>query len=53
MNEMQVNNQAMTSQMKTHDKPLELKQGEIYRATIKERGSDNEAISTKYAVEYL
>ncbi|RXI99553.1 hypothetical protein DS745_15180 [Anaerobacillus alkaliphilus] len=40
---MQVNNQAITSQMMTHDKPLELKQGEIYRATIKERTSDNEA----------
>jgi hypothetical protein len=41
---MQINNQAITNQMITHEKPLELKQGEIYRATIKERSTDNEAI---------
>ena len=41
---MQVNNQAVTSQMIAHEKPLELKQGEIYRATIKERSSENEAV---------
>lgn len=41
---MQINNQVTTNQTITHEKPLELKQGEIYKATIKERNSDNEAI---------
>ena len=41
---MQINNQAISGQVKTHDKPLELKQGEIYRATVKERTSRDEAI---------
>ncbi|QOY36021.1 hypothetical protein AWH56_025840 [Anaerobacillus isosaccharinicus] len=41
---MQVNNQAVTSQMIAHEKPLELKQGEIYRATVKERTTNNEAV---------
>ncbi len=40
---MQVNNQAYVSQSMTNDKPLELKQGEIYSATVKERTSQNEA----------
>ncbi|OIJ15988.1 hypothetical protein BKP35_03110 [Anaerobacillus arseniciselenatis] len=40
---MQINNQAVSSQVNTHEKPLELKKGEIYRATIKERKSRDEA----------
>lgn len=40
---MQINNQVSSNQAMTHDKPLELRQGEIYRATIKQRGPENEA----------
>lgn len=45
---MQINNQQLSSsnqlQTTTTDKLLELKQGELYRAQIKERISDSEAI---------
>ena len=41
---MQINNQAVSSQVNTHEKPLELKKGEIYSATIKERTSRDEAM---------
>lgn len=40
---MQINNQLNSNQAIPHDKPLELKQGEIYRATVKQRGPENEA----------
>ncbi|WNF37874.1 hypothetical protein RJD24_05350 [Bacillaceae bacterium IKA-2] len=40
---MQINNQVSSNHTLTHDKPLELRQGEIYRATIKQRGPENEA----------
>lgn len=40
---MQINNQTIPGNLKTHDKPLELKQGEVYRAIIKDRSSSNEA----------
>ncbi|MCD8500981.1 MAG: hypothetical protein LRY71_04000, partial [Bacillaceae bacterium] len=41
---MQINTQVMKSQINTSDKPLELKQGEVYRATVKERVSESEAV---------
>lgn len=40
---MQINNQISSNQAIPHDKPLELKQGEIYRATVKQLGPENEA----------
>ncbi|MCT8138742.1 hypothetical protein H1D32_13955 [Anaerobacillus sp. CMMVII] len=41
---MQITNQASSNPVIAHEKNLEFKQGEIYRATIKERGPENEAI---------
>lgn len=41
---MQIYNQYSPNQLQQSDRPLELKQGEVYYASIKERLSDNEAI---------
>ncbi|WP_102344853.1 hypothetical protein [Bacillus sp. Marseille-P3661] len=41
---MQIYNQLSTAQPKMPEKPLELKRGELYKAQIKERISDSEAV---------
>lgn len=41
---MQINNQLTANQIQPADRPLELKQGELYSAQIKERVSDTEAV---------
>ncbi|MEC1743404.1 hypothetical protein [Schinkia azotoformans] len=41
---MQINNQYSANQLQPTDRPLELKQGELYNAQIKERVSDTEAV---------
>ncbi|MGO4887011.1 hypothetical protein ACJ2A9_04565 [Anaerobacillus sp. MEB173] len=41
---MQVNNQTLRNQVRTNERPLELRQGEVYQATVKEHKGSNEAI---------
>ncbi|OIJ16909.1 hypothetical protein BKP37_04425 [Anaerobacillus alkalilacustris] len=41
---MQINSQTISNQLKTHDNTPEFRQGEIHRAIVKERSSQNEAI---------
>ncbi|OIJ20341.1 hypothetical protein BKP45_09785 [Anaerobacillus alkalidiazotrophicus] len=41
---MHINSQTISNQLKTHDNTPEFRQGEIHRATVKERSSQNEAI---------